>query len=64
MTALTIAGILKTLDPTLDQDDLIQKKVTSLVKKEMPKRILLWPAFTYKGYRSMLSNNDVCRQVF
>ena len=57
---LTIAGELIELDPKLKQDDLIQKHVTSLVKKEIPKRI---PCMIFcrdsRNYRSMLSNNDV-----
>ena len=57
---LTIAGELIELDPKLRLDDLIQKHVTSLVKKEIPKRI---PCMIFcrdsRNYRSMLSNNDV-----
>ena len=61
---VTIAGILTTLDPTLSQDKLVQKKASGLVKKEMPKRLLLFPAWTHRGYRSMLSNADVGSEVF
>jgi ubiquinone biosynthesis protein len=57
---LTIAGELIELDPKLKQDDLIEKHVTSMVKKELPKRI---PCMIFcrnsRNYRSMLSNNDV-----
>ena len=57
---VTIAGELTQLDPKLKQDDLIQKHVTSLVKKEVPKRI---PCMIFcrdsRNYTSMLSNRDV-----
>ena len=57
---LTIAGELVELDPSLKQDELLEKQVTSLVKKEMPKR-LLCVAFCWNshGYTSLLSNGDV-----
>jgi len=61
---VTIAGILKELDPDLSPDKLTQTQVRSLVKREMPKRILLVVAPTYRGYRSMLSNADVFSQAF
>lgn len=57
---LTIAGELIDLDPKLKQDDLLEKRVTSMVKKELFKRI---PCFVFcpnsRNYGSMLSNNDV-----
>jgi len=57
---LTIAGELIDLDPKLKQDDLLEKRVTSMVKKELFKRI---PCFIFcpnsRNYGSMLSNNDV-----
>ena len=48
------------LDPTLKQDDLLEKQVTALVKSEMPKRLVCM-IFCYNshGYRSLLSNSDV-----
>lgn len=57
---ITIAGELVELDPTLKQDELLEKQVTALVKKEMPKR-LLCVAFCWNshGYTSLLSNADV-----
>ncbi len=57
---LTIAGELYELDPTLKQDDLLEKQVTALVKKEMPKR-LLCVVFCWNshGYQSLLSNGDL-----
>ena len=57
---ITIAGELVELDPTLKQDDLLEKQVTALVKKEMPKR-LFCVAFCWNshGYTSLLSNADV-----
>ena len=57
---LTIAGELVDLDPTLRQDDLLAQQVTSMVKRELPKRIactIFCP--NSRNYRSMLSNNDV-----
>ena len=60
---VTVAGILRELDPTLNQDKLVKKKVGGLVMKEFPKRLVLLPAWNYRGYRSTLSNGDVFRQV-
>lgn len=56
----TIAGELVELDPTLKQDELVEKQVTALVKKEMPKRLVCM-LFCYKSrnYTSMLSDADV-----
>ncbi len=59
---VTIAGILTELDPTLDQDEYLMQRVTSLVKREIPKRLLftIWvPAWNSHSYRSLLSNRDV-----
>ena len=57
---ITIAGELVELDPTLKQDDLLERQVTALVKSEMPKRMVCM-IFCYnsRGYRSLLSNSDV-----
>ena len=56
----TIAGELVQLDPNLKQDDLITKQVTSLVKKEMPKRLVcVLFCWNSHNYTSMLSNGDV-----
>src|SRR5215471_9864216 len=60
---VTIAGELVELDPTLKQDELLEQQVTALVKKELPKRLLLLPAWNYRGYRSLLSNGDVMNVV-
>ncbi len=57
---LTIAGELVELDPTLKQDDLLEQQVTSLVKKEMPKRLVcIVFCWNSHGYTSLLSNGDV-----
>jgi ubiquinone biosynthesis protein len=56
---ITIAGELVELDPTLKQDDYITQQVTAMVKKELPKRLLMFPAWNYRGYRSLLSNGDI-----
>jgi ubiquinone biosynthesis protein len=59
---ITIAGELVELDPTLNQDVLLEKQVTGLVKKEMPKRMLctIWfPCWNSRDYQSLLSNGDV-----
>jgi ubiquinone biosynthesis protein len=59
---ITIAGALAELDPTLKQDDLLQKQVRALVKKELPKRVwcTIWfPCWKSHGYTSLLSNGDV-----
>ena len=59
---LTIAGILTELDPNLDQDKYLMQRVISLVKHEIPKRLLFtifFPAWNSHSYRSLLSNQDV-----
>jgi len=59
---ITIAGILTELDPALDQDRYLSRYVRSLVKREIPKRLLytIWfPAWNSRNYRSLLSNGDV-----
>jgi ubiquinone biosynthesis protein len=61
---LTIAGILRELDPTLNQSKLVRKKTNGLVMREFPKRLVLLPAWNYRGYRSMLSNGDIFREIF
>ena len=61
---LTIAGILRELDPTLNQDKLVRQETAGLIMKEFPKRLALLPAWNYRGYRSMLSNGEVFRQIF
>ena len=61
---LTIAGILRELDPSLNQSKLVRKKTNGLVMKELPKRLVLLPAWNYRGYRSMLSNGDIFRVIF
>lgn len=60
---ITIAGELVELDPSLKQDDYLTQQVTGMVKKELPKRLLLFPAWNYRGYRSLLSNGDVMSMV-
>ena len=50
------------MDPTLDQNQYLIKHTTSLVKSEIPKRLLftLWfPAWDSRNYRSLLSNKDL-----
>ena len=59
---ITMAGILTELDPALDQDKYLSQRVKSLVKREIPKRLLftIWfPAWNSHSYRSLLSNGDV-----
>ena len=59
---ITMAGILTELDPALDQDKYLSQRVRSLVKREIPKRLLftIWfPAWNSHSYRSLLSNGDV-----
>ena len=41
-----------------------QRKVSSQVKREIPKRLLLLPAWNYHGYKSMMSNEDVKDYIF
>jgi ubiquinone biosynthesis protein len=59
---ITMAGILTELDPAFDQDGYLSQRVRSLVKREIPKRLLftIWfPAWNSRSYRSLLSNGDV-----
>ena len=64
---ITIAGVLAELDPNLKQDEYVQQRVSRLVRKEFPKRLVytLWfPAWNSHSYRSMLSNQDVKDELF
>lgn len=56
---LTLDGIFRELDPTLDSDAYMKKMASRQARREMPKRILLLPAISYRGYRSMISNGDL-----
>jgi predicted unusual protein kinase regulating ubiquinone biosynthesis (AarF/ABC1/UbiB family) len=57
---LTIAGELVELDPTLKQDELLEKQVTALVMNELPKRLLcVMFCWNSRNYQSLLSNGDV-----
>jgi ubiquinone biosynthesis protein len=59
---LTIAGILKELDPTFEQDKYVMSRLSGQVFKELPIRLLrtvYFPAWNSHDYRSMLSNEDV-----
>jgi ubiquinone biosynthesis protein len=56
---LTLDGIFRELDPTLDSDGYVKKMARRQARREMPKRILLLPALSYRGYRSMISNGDI-----
>jgi ubiquinone biosynthesis protein len=64
---VTIAGILAELDPALKQDEYLEKRISGLVKRELPKRLLytLWfPAWNSRSYRSLLSNEDIKDLIF
>lgn len=57
---VTIAGELVELDPTLKQDDLLEKQATGQVKKELPKRLIcMLFCMNSRNYQSLLSNRDV-----
>jgi hypothetical protein len=59
---LTIAGILKELDPDFDQDDYVMDRIEGQVYREIGPRLLktLWfPAWNSHEYPSLLSNEDV-----
>jgi ubiquinone biosynthesis protein len=59
---ITIAGILKELDPTFEQDRYLMSRVSGQAFKELPVRLLrtvYFPAWNSHDYRSMLSNEDV-----
>jgi len=64
---VTISGILAELDPSFKQDDYVEKRISGLVWKELPKRILytLWfPAWNSRSYRSLVSNEDIKDYIF
>jgi len=59
---LTIAGILKELDPDFDQDDYVMDRIQGQVFRELGPRLLrtVWfPSWNSHEYRSLLSNEDV-----
>jgi ubiquinone biosynthesis protein len=59
---LTIAGILKELDPDFDQDDHVMDRIQGQVFREIGPRLLrtVWfPSWNSHEYRSLLSNEDV-----
>jgi ubiquinone biosynthesis protein len=59
---ITIAGILKELDPSLEQDKYLMSRMSGQVYKELHLRLLrtiYFPAWNSHNYRSMLSNEDV-----
>ncbi len=59
---ITIAGILKELDPKFDQDDYVMGRITGQVLKETGPRLLrvVWfPSWNSHDYRSLMSNEDV-----
>ncbi len=59
---LTIAGILKELDPDFDQDDYVMDRIQGQVFREIGPRLLrtVWfPSWNSHEYRTLLSNEDV-----
>jgi len=59
---LTIAGILKELDPDFDQDGYVMGRIQGQVIRELGPRLLrtVWfPSWNSHEYRSLLSNEDV-----
>ena len=64
---VTIAGILKGLDPDFKQDDVMMRRASRLAKRELPLRFLntLWiGGWNSHGYQSLLSNEDVKDALF
>ena len=61
---VTLAGIFRALDPKLSQDKFLDARVKGQVARELPKRLLLLPAWRHRGYRSLLTNGDVFSEVF
>ena len=61
---VTLMGIFQGLDPTLDIDKYLEQRAKKQVAREMPKRALLFPALHYRGYRSMMSNWEVLKELF
>jgi ubiquinone biosynthesis protein len=64
---VTIAGILKGLDPDFKQDDVMMHRASRLAKRELPLRFLntLWiGGWNSHGYQSLLSNEDVKDALF
>ncbi len=60
----TLSGIYRELDPDLDPDEYTEKLTRRRVMKEFPKRLLLLPAWNYRGYRSLMSNSEVFTELF
>ncbi len=61
---VTLDGIYRELDPSLKLDRYLESRVSRRILQEFPKRLLLLPAWNYRGYRSLLSNGDVFGYVF
>ncbi len=61
---VTLNGIYRELDPSLRLDRYLESRVSRRVLREFPKRLLLLPAWNYRGYRSLLSNGDVFAYIF
>ena len=64
---VTISGILAELDPSFKQDDYVEKRISGLVWREFPKRLLytIWfPAWNSRSYRSLVSNEDIKDYIF
>lgn len=64
---VTISGILAELDPSLKPDDYVEKRISGLIWKEFPKRLLytIWfPAWNSRSYKSLVSNEDLKDYIF
>ncbi len=61
---VTLSGTYRELDPSLRLDRRLESRVSRLVLREFPKRLVLLPAWNYRGYRSLLSNGDVLSHIF
>ena len=61
---VTLMGIYRELDPSLNPDRYLETRARNRVLREFPKRLVLLPAWNYRGYRSLMSNGDVFEYVF
>lgn len=61
---VTLMGIYRELDPSLNPDRYLETRARNRVLQEFPKRLVLLPAWNYRGYRSLMSNGDVFAYVF
>jgi ubiquinone biosynthesis protein len=58
---LTLKGIYAELDPKFDLMKYLEGRVARQVFREAPKRLLFFPAFKHRGYRSLMSTGEALK---